>query len=213
MLKLIAATAIAAILSLTTPAHADDEPKSQVDGFGRAIIVGDSIAWDYAPNVRAPGGVPAINRAIPGTCLFLTDTCWRPKPGTLIQRLRRMEIDPRDTVVIAIGINDLYRGRMSQFSRGYREAVRYVEGQGATVLVATITPYSGHMTEGRKVTDALRVRVNDWLMRSGLPVLDLSSVMGGDHMPSRYDAGDGLHPNRYGRRLLAEAVTEALHQS
>lgn len=196
--------ALAGMAGMLSPAAGAAAP--QAAPTGRVLVIGDSIAWGYASQVVAPKRV--VNKSIPGSCLF-AKVCSNPDSGPLIRRLRATTIRPGDVVVVAIGTNDLGDGRMSQYSTAYRQAVRYIRAQGAQPLVATITPFGGELLWGRAEMDELRQKVNAWILRT-MPALDLSTVLGGKHMPDRFNGGDGLHPNPAGSERLARAVTVAV---
>lgn len=197
------ATAIALIAITIAGGTADARPPARV------LVIGDSIAHGYSANIKAEHRV--VNRSIPGSCLFLMAKCPNRETRPLMNRLRATVIRPGDIVVISIGTNDLLHGKARQYTAAYRKAVRYVQKRDAHPMVATITPFGGELLWDRPEMNERRVKVNAWITKH-MPVVDLSATLGGDHMPPRFDSGDGLHPNPAGSRALGRAVTSAIRE-
>lgn len=125
-------------------------------------------------------------------------------------------------VMVALGGNDLGLGgtetaefgdmlTFEQYQEAYRSIVSTAHDMGVKVIACTVTPNRvsevGH-TEDR---EALRRKINDWILSTDLfdAALDFSSVVGQGEksgLNPAYDYGDGTHINEEAGRLIAESV-------
>lgn len=202
----VAVGAAVAMLVGLTPAHA---------AHHRVIAVGDSITVGYGltdPDRQSwPSrtGIDRVGQA--GGCLVRKD-CYDLPPYLSIYRETVLAKKP-DTVVLALGINDVLWGSSPlSVLKGIRRVVAMNDALGVKTYVATLTPL--HLNAGRRSTwpgaDARRRQLNRRL-RATFPdrLIDFDKVLSGPNgkLPLRYGLGDGIHPNAAAYRLMgAEAA-------
>jgi lysophospholipase L1-like esterase len=191
----------------------------------RAVIVlGDSITdgdgstpdadrrWPdrLAERLAAAGAAVAVlNEGVSGA-LLLRDALG---PNALARFDRDVLGHPRaDTLVVAIGINDIGWPDESggpapeDLVAGYRQLIGRARAHGMTVVGATLTPFGGGPRE------PVRAAVNAWIRDCGGfdAVIDFDAALRDPAEPTRmlpvYDSGDGLHPSDAGYAALAAAV-------
>lgn len=213
---------------------------------GAIVVLGDSIAdgngstvntdrrWpdllakrliDARPEVRTPG---VLNLGLSGNRLNHEGT----EPGAggfpgyhelgpnALARLNE-DVFPQTgvrTVITHLGVNDIWMNGDSadQITASLRQISRQLRARGLTSLVATITPYEGHVYEGgwTPEKEATRQAVNAWLRGAGAAefdgLIDFDAVLRDPTHPSRllpaYDVGDHIHPNDAGAQAMADAV-------
>ena len=129
-------------------------------------------------------------------------------------------------VVVGLGINDIaFPGSLTPAAEiitfesliaGYRQLIVHAHAQGVRVIGTTNAPFensfltnaSRHVTFFTAEKEALRVKVNDWILHSSEfdGVVDLDALLRDPNRPTQilpaYDSGDHLHPNNAG--CLAE---------
>jgi lysophospholipase L1-like esterase len=124
------------------------------------------------------------------------------------------------TVIILLGANDLgdRTAQSAQVIAGLKDLVAGVRAAGKRVLVGTMTPMVGALSEtyGDAQAQTNREQVNAWIRSPGAAdgVIDFDAVLTDPGDPGRlrsaYDSGDGLHPNLAGYRVMADAVALTL---
>jgi lysophospholipase L1-like esterase len=105
---------------------------------------------------------------------------------------------------------------------GYRALVVRAHAKGVRVVGTTLAPFADalpgtplHASYYSRSKDALRLRLNDWIRRSGTfdAVVDFDAVLRdparSHHLAPAYDSGDHLHPGDVGNRAMADAITLA----
>lgn len=162
-----------------------------------------------------------------------------PRPCALGRVDRVMaEIHP-DWVITCFGINDgIYYPFSEEFftayKTGYTKLVEKIHSYGAKVAVMTPSPYDADSYEGelaelgeekysymkpyKKYNDVMK-RYAEWV-REAMPklsdcVIDMYSALFEDITACRnanadYISGDGIHPNRHGHFVMADAVMQKL---
>lgn len=132
-------------------------------------------------------------------------------------------------VILFEGINDL--GNQNKYLQGtavsaeqiiggYQQLIDRGRNAGLAVIGATLTPagdvFAGAWQYGpffsTPLSNADRNTINDWIRTSGAfdAVLDFDQTIADpawpEHMQSRYDTGDHLHPNNAGMAAMADTV-------
>jgi lysophospholipase L1-like esterase len=117
-------------------------------------------------------------------------------------------------VILHQGLNDIRHHpeySAKDIIKKMKEIIEKTHDQGLKIYGGTLTPYkeSGMYTEEGEET---RQEVNDWIRTSGEfdGVIDFDKALRDPEDPERYlpeyDAGDHLHPNDAGYKVMAEAV-------
>lgn len=174
--------------------------------YSHGLIIGDSLAAS-----------PVLTRALHE----LTGTQWTNvavsgrNSGAILDQLRNsFRPNYHGIVVVSTGGND--GGRDLEWTqRRIRQIVSLAHRGGADVVLLTEPPmrgYRGSRPAALERSEASR----RWVLRGGSgasAVVDLHRVLGGGSSTilSRYDGGDHLHPNRAGRRALAQAIVQRGH--
>jgi lysophospholipase L1-like esterase len=124
------------------------------------------------------------------------------------------------TVIVLLGANDLgdRTAQSAEVIAGLRDLVARARGAGKRVLLGTMTPMVGALSEtyGDAQAETNRQQVNAWVRSPGAAdgVIDFDAVLTDPGDPGRlrsaYDSGDGLHPNLAGYRVMADAVALTL---
>lgn len=207
---------------------------------GTVVVMGDSITdgagstldadarWpDYLAARAAPRGIAVVNAGISGARL-LSDGMGR-------NALARMDRDVMAqpgvrTLVLMLGINDIAwpgtpfdpHAPMPTFQAlvaGYRAVVARAHAGGVRVIGGTLTPFADALpgtplapTYYSPAKDALRIRLNDWIRKSGTfdAVVDYDSIMADPlaptHLAPAFDSGDHLHPGDVGNKTMADGI-------
>ena len=134
-----------------------------------------------------------------------------------------LEIPGLDTVIFALGVNDVSylnektAGQINAtaFQKAVTTMVDELHRRGVRVCMQTITPRLGvARTMGKfdRNMEALRLQLNDWIRSAGIfdTVFDAEAVVREERPDGFYYAeglhqGDHLHPNARGGRKLADA--------
>ncbi|WP_412540599.1 SGNH/GDSL hydrolase family protein [Longispora sp. K20-0274] len=134
------------------------------------------------------------------------------------------------TVLVLEGINDIGMGGLdfgcgapapvvgaADLIAGYRALIRAAHARGVRVVGATILPMKGNeFGYDTPANEGVRDAVNDWIRGGGEfdGVVDLDRALADpanpDALLGAYDAGDHIHPNDLGKRVMAEAVDLAV---
>jgi lysophospholipase L1-like esterase len=207
---------------------------------GTVVVMGDSITdgagasleaearWpDYLAARAAPRGVVVVNAGISGARL-LSDGMGR-------NALARLDSDVLAqpgirTLILLLGINDIaWPGTpfdphapvptFDALVAGYSAVVARAHANGVRVIGGTITPFADALpgtplasTYYSGAKDALRIRVNNWIRKSGTfdAVLDYDRILADPqartHLAPAFDSGDHLHPGDAGNEAMADGV-------
>ncbi|NUT28585.1 MAG: SGNH/GDSL hydrolase family protein [Streptomyces sp.] len=197
---------------------------SITDGFGSTV--GADRRWPDALAGRT--GRPVLNAGIGGN-LLLNDSAWYGEKG--VHRLRRDVLDRPgvDTLVVALGVNDIgfsetdeqptYKPapvvEAEELIAGHRELIRRGRAAGLRVIGCTLLPFGGSDHWGERAAKVGH-ELNEWIRCSGEydAVADLGRALADPADPDRlrppYDFGDHLHPNDAGYEVMAEVVAAIL---
>lgn len=124
-----------------------------------------------------------------------------------------------DSVIIALGINDLYQpggnsatiDELPSFEAmisGYTKLIEKLRGYQVRVIVATLSPFQ-HNSRIDEAREALRQKLNAWLSDNSLVdgCLDFAAYLvdaNGQQIDDYYNA-DCLHPNAEGGKQMVKA--------
>ena len=134
-----------------------------------------------------------------------------------------LEIPNLDTVIFALGVNDVSylndntagQINLPAYQSAITDMVDALHSRGVRVCVQTITPRLGvarRMGKYLPEMEALRLQLNDWIRSAGFfdYVFDAEAVVREQHPDGLFFAeglhqGDHLHPNARGGQKLADA--------
>jgi lysophospholipase L1-like esterase len=205
------------------------EPCKAIVAFGDSITALSRWTKPLAKRLAEawPGEYALLNSGISGNCLlYERDDLFAPIFGEMgTKRFVRdvLEIPGLDTVIFALGVNDV--SYLNEKTAGqinlpaYQEAVTNMVDElhkrGVRVCMQTITPRLGvARTMGKydRNMEALRLALNDWIRGAGIfdYVFDAEAVVREERPDGFYYAeglhqGDHLHPNAVGGQKLADA--------
>lgn len=187
------------------------------NGEARVVFLGDSITdgWKLAESFP---GKPYINRGIGG----------QTTPQMLIRfRPDVITIKPRVVVILA-GTNDLAGNTgpasLESIQGNYESIAELARANSIRVVFASVLPihdYGKVKVSERRPPEQIR-RLNEWLKAyctaKGHVYLDYFSQMIDDKGMLKAElAGDGLHPNAEGYKIMAPlaeaAITKALRKT
>lgn len=116
-------------------------------------------------------------------------------------------------IIVYEGINDVGEAVPGEdIVAGLHTIVEAAHERGITVIVATLTPCFGVVTDtAYSLNEGLRYPVNDWIRASGEPdaVVDFDAAVSTGLMPETWQPAltiDFLHPNPVGLMVLADTV-------
>jgi len=124
-------------------------------------------------------------------------------------------------VLLVEGVNDIIISTpVAEVINAYRTVVKKAHARGVRVIAGTLPP-SGDLVSGDPLhrgsapTEQGRAALNDWIRRSGAfdGVVDFDAAVRDPSSPGHWRVGlsiDGLHPNDFGYRVMAEAVDLSL---
>lgn len=179
----------------------------------RVVFMGDSITdgWKLADYFV---GKPYINRGISG----------QTTPQMLIRfRPDVVALKPRVVVILA-GINDIAGNTgpmtLESIEDNYTSMAELAKANGIRVVFSSILPvhdYGKTKVSERRSPDQIR-KLNEWLKgycaRAGHTYLDYYSQMLDEKGMLRAElAGDGLHPNADGYKIMAPLAEAAIARS
>ena len=167
-------------------------------------ICGNRIARDYPKIPLLPGGGHQFGAA--GKDRFLRNLYSEAVP---------------DLLFIMEGVNDSTHSLLSDTEENetpehifeaIEEVTQEAEKRGSRVLIATIMPFGSDGMPFRELGNQIRVRCNE-LLREKIPaekLIDLDEIMRDPddifHLQDGMHLGDGVHPNTFGGKKMAEAV-------
>ena len=205
------------------------EPVKAIVAFGDSITAMSRWTKPLAARLAQayPGEYALLNSGISGNCLlYEPGGMFGPVFGEMgTKRFSRdvLEISGLDTVILALGVNDVAylneqtAGQISveAFSRAINAMTDTLHQRGVRVVMQTITPRLGvSITMGRyrPEMETLRLQLNAWIRSAGVfdYLFDAEAVVrdarpDGIYYAESLHQGDRLHPNAEGGRLLAEA--------
>lgn len=140
---------------------------------------------------------------------------------TLLTRYKRDAIEQPGVkwVMIFEGVNDIGGGANSastqtsigdQLIKAFTQIVADAKKAGLVTIGGTIMPFGGNSYQGAE-REKTRKRVNKWILESGTfdHTVDLAGILANKNNPeqldTKYNGGDGLHPNVAGYQAVADA--------
>ena len=158
-----------------------------------------------------------------------------PRPCVHNRLERALDRIKPDWVITCYGINDgiyypLNQAFMEQFQEGYKRLIQKVHHRGAKIIVMTPTPFdtvsfAGALAEeGEEAYSYMKPYKNynevmaayaQWMVEAlgdeADSVVDLYTALKQDIEALRqghanYQSGDGIHPNRHGHYIMAQAL-------
>ena len=186
---------------------------------GRVVVVGDSIVGgsgtvqpirrnSYPARLQTRLGqrVPIVKH--PAGCLVAQGCLYGP---TMLETYAS-EVLPLapSHVILSMGVNDLCHVPDKQLRDAFRWVLHTNRAHGIRTTFATITPQNANW---QWRCEAQRVRINDWLLdRFPGRTADVASVLETPrgNLRSRYDSGDGLHPNNRGADRIGAYLAKYL---
>ena len=205
------------------------EPVKAIVAFGDSITAMSRWTKPLAARLAQayPGEYALLNSGISGNCLlYEPEGMFGPVFGEMVtKRFSRdvLELPGLDTVILALGVNDVAylneqtAGQISAeaFSRAVNAMTDTLHQRGVRVVMQTITPRLGvSITMGRyrPEMETLRLQLNAWIRSAGVfdYLFDAEAVVrdarpDGIYYAENLHQGDRLHPNAEGGRLRAEA--------
>lgn len=196
--------------------YRDDNAKisAPASGENRVVFLGDSITDGWKLAEYFPGK-PYVNRGISG----------QTTPQMLIRLRSDVLAHKPKVVVILAGTNDIAGNTgpmtLETIQNNYASIAELLRAHGIRVVFASVLPihdYGRNKVSERRSPDNIRA-LNDWLKRYCAEqkhvYLDYYSRMLDDKGMLRAElAGDGLHPNVDGYKIMAPlaeaAIAEAL---
>jgi lysophospholipase L1-like esterase len=171
---------------------------------------------------RYPGRAMAVVNAGIGGNRVLTDGPIAIFGQSALTRFDRdvLAVPGATHVVVLEGVNDLGASKTNpptaeSLILGYRQIIDRAHAHGLKAIGATILPYEGAGYFGAP-GEAARQALNAWIRTGGGfdAVIDLDAAIRDPAKPTRMradlHAGDWLHPNDAGYRVMGEAVDLAL---
>lgn len=190
------------------------------------VILGDSITdgrgSDDNKNNRWPdlllarmqtnnhSDVAVLNQAAGGNCVL--SQCLGP---SLVSRYKRDGLEQPGVKYLMIfeGVNDIGNGNggstADQLISAFKQIAADAKKAGMTTIGATITPLGTSYYNAAR--EQARLKVNTWIMQQGNfdVAVDFAGVVANAgnkaQMDSKYNSGDGLHPNVAGYTAMAAA--------
>lgn len=173
--------------------------------YTSGLIIGDSMLATpiFTNALRRMTGIEWQNVAVVG----------RNSAAILRQLQRNFRPGVHDVVVASVGGND--GDRSLRYTQENISAIaRTVEGAGADLVLLTEPPMRDYARANRD-SIARNEASRRWVASGATGaryVVDLHRLIGDGrgHILDEFDAGDGLHPNRRGRLLIARRVVQRI---
>ncbi len=160
-------------------------------------IVGSSTAVGLASHTKRDSGVIGLVDARAETFYSkFTKVVW-PR----IQHLK----PPKEVVLTGLAVNGLWNNtdrRMRETIDGYMKLVRFFEGKGVKVKIATVQAARGNGPQTRRFNETIRQQYPQYC-------LDLAKHIetpDGKQIRREYATSDGIHVNSKGKRLFAAII-------
>jgi lysophospholipase L1-like esterase len=166
---------------------------------------------------RATRSAAVVNAGIAGNRVLSDGAIAMFGEGALARLDRDVLSVPGVThMVVLEGVNDLGMGgakppSAEEMKAGYRQLMARARAQGIKVIGATILPYEGARYFHAN-GEAVRRELNAWIRSGGEfdGVIDFDAAVRDPAAPTRMradlHAGDWLHPNDAGYRVMGDAV-------
>ncbi|MDT2736996.1 GDSL-type esterase/lipase family protein [Enterococcus pseudoavium] len=188
------------------------------------VALGDSLTegatWTAPLQSKLrKAGIYVVNQGINGSCLLKSGS---DRPTSESQNffygydgLRRLtdcfaSHKQVSQVILFLGINDLINGELTleKFQMTIKRLVALCEDQQASYQLCTLTPCLGY--PGMDLAkEALRQKINQWLLESYSNVWDFSTIVEGPvgYLAPQFDSGDHLHLNAIAGLAIARQIS------
>ena len=177
------------------------------------VAAGDSITnggGTAHPRRDSWPAIMGIGAAGVGGACIVTEGCASGTPPFVKTYNRDVLARKPDVVIVAFGMNDLYLSTPKEITDGMKELKRRNDARGIVTYVATLTPVGDRM----KALDPARKELNQRIKKrfDAWRVIDFNAALRGPggRLPSRYDSGDGLHPNARAYGVMARVAWRTL---
>ncbi len=195
--------------------YADANTRLAPPGRQRVVFLGDSITDFWRLNEYFPGR-DFINRGISGQT-----------SGQILGRFMQDVVTLKPAaVLILIGVNDIARGiTVNNIQDNLAIMGTLAKAHDIKPLFASILPVSDYHKDANPAYDVVTARppanirkVNEWLReyckREGFAFVDYyTAVADTNGMIPADQAGDGLHPNALGYRMIAPIAQTAIDRA
>ncbi|HEX4879747.1 MAG TPA: GDSL-type esterase/lipase family protein [Limnobacter sp.] len=210
-----------------------DSTTAFLSGRGSPLVATDQRYPNHLQRRFLAAGMPlAVANAGIGGNELLRDG-WLPQFGKAL--LTRFEADVLQTqgvshVLVMIGTNDFGNPKPGQaptseeLITGYKELIAKAKNADVRVIVGTIPPAEGAVTEllpilhGTAAARRARDEANAWIRSQTLSdgVVDFANCLEDKDRPGflapEYNSGDNLHPNPAGYAAMADCVNLSLFE-
>ena len=191
----------------------------------KIACIGDSITWGFTILKRHRDSYPAVLQHMLGSGFKvrnfgLNNACANfggDLPYGRLRPFRRALAFKPDVAVIMLGTNDTKRFNWERghFESGYESIVDSFISMENHPKVFLMTPPPVFSSFGIEAFSLNNDVLNDMIIpvirktasAKGLELIEINGVIGGEELTN-----DGVHPNKEGARLIAEAVYSALEK-
>ncbi len=168
------------------------------------VTLGDSItAGGYARDLK---------KIVPGSRTYTFGYPGK-QTGLIVGKLDLALAKTPDDIIILAGVNDIASGKsFNHVTKNLKKMYDKAHKAGVRVIAVKILPW--HARKSSKGKEHVTKKVNEWIEAQG-STKEVSVVIEGKKMlsddPSKYEmskdyTGDGIHPNKAGRKRLAEII-------
>lgn len=180
---------------------------------------------------KYPEKVSIVNRGIGGNRILHDSSYVADMPGNGkcfgIAACRRFEQDVYssecpETVIILEGVNDMLHPYLlgitdeivsaKELQAGLETLIQITHEKGSKVYLGTVMPFRNNEFEWLPDSEVVRLELNEWIRSQKVAdgVIDFAKEIEKDENPEymreQLHIGDGLHPNREGGIVMAEAI-------
>ncbi len=214
-----------------------DSTTGLIDGEGSPMIATDQRYPNHLQRRIRDAGLPLsiANAGIGGSELL--SEAWLPQFGrSLLERLDAdvLEVTGAMQVLLMIGTNDLGNPQagpsptVDEMIAGFVQVIQRVQAAGMRIILGTIPPADGAVTDGLPVIGNLPVgidlmhgtaearekrdAINAWIREQTLSdgIVDFAACLEdpqrAGYLAPEYNSGDNLHPNPAGYAAMADCV-------
>lgn len=223
MTKLVPVALSIAIASsiCTTPIAPNMLTTSSISPTTQISVIGDSVAagWTVTSDIAWPSRLAdklwGINHtkmtvnAIGGRCLVATGCV--DVPITQIWNEILTAVPAPTTIILAAGENDTAKVSATVIKTAIAQLVTQAIAANIQVFVATIPPQESSRWPTWWTWGPTMLEVNTWIRTTyGNNVIDFYNAIidsSTGWMHTRYESGDGVHPNKYGHIDFTDVIS------
>ena len=164
----------------------------------KTLVIGDSITADkiYADTLSKL----IINRQFDVHAEVGKQTSW------MKEQYDNFKDKGYDEIIILGGINDIASGiKMENIQKNLEYIYSDAKKKNLRVIALTLTPNKPHIDKINQL--------NNWIkQQSNIIAVDIYFLLAdNDKLKDEYDAGDGLHPNIAGKKVIAQKIYETAY--